>query len=166
MKIEKFMYLAGIIAAHEGGEVVGRTRLQKTVKLLQRVGLPTDYDYVLFFYGPYSEGVKSDLGLLGVLELVEEEEHANPNGNTWYTIRARTEVDLAALRPYLPKLKKLEQSDAVPLELAATYDMFRELGSDHTEALARLRRKKAEKCTKSNVAQALSLLGSLGLPNN
>src|SRR4051794_2150515 len=98
MKIEKFLYLAGVIAAHEKSHVVGRTRLQKTVKLLQRIDLPTDYDYVLFFYGPYSEGVKSDLGLLEVLGLVQEKESSSSSGNPCYTIRARPEAKLDALK--------------------------------------------------------------------
>ena len=42
MKTGNFWWLAGVIAAHDGRRVVGRTRLQKTVKLLQRLGLPTD----------------------------------------------------------------------------------------------------------------------------
>jgi uncharacterized protein YwgA len=166
MKTEKFRYLAGVIAAHEGRKVVGRTRLQKTIKLLQRLGLPTDYDYVLFFYGPYSEGVKSDLGLLEVLNLVQEEEHHSSHGTPYYTISAKPEAKLPELEPFLPQIKLMEQSDAVALELAATYDTFRELGSNHEEALVRLQRKKQEKCTPQNVREALALIGQLGLQNN
>lgn len=61
---EKFLWLAAVIAAHPEHKVVGRTRLQKTVKLLQRLGAPMDYDYMIHFYGPYSEGVQADIGLL------------------------------------------------------------------------------------------------------
>jgi uncharacterized protein YwgA len=166
MNTEKFRYLAGVIAAHDGRKVVGRTRLQKTIKLLQRVGLPTDYDYVLFFYGPYSEGLKSDLGLLEVLELVEETEHPSTHGSPYFTISAKAEAELPELKPFLPQIKLMEEADAVALELAATYDTFRELGSDHDEAMVRLHRKKQEKCTQQCVREALSLLGTLGLPNN
>lgn len=52
---ERFRWLAGAIAAHKDRKVVGRTRLQKEIKLLQRLGFPTEYSYTLFFYGPYSE---------------------------------------------------------------------------------------------------------------
>ena len=34
MNIESYRWLAGLIAAHEGRKIVGRTRLQKTVKLI------------------------------------------------------------------------------------------------------------------------------------
>lgn len=163
MNTEKFRYLAGVIAAHEGRKVVGRTRLQKTIKLLQRVGLPTDYDYVLFFYGPYSEGLKSDLGLLEVLDLVQEDEHESNSGAPYFTIRAKPEADLPQLEPFLPQIRLMETTETVALELAATYDSFRELGSDHQEAMQRLQRKKREKCTPENLAKALSLLEALGL---
>jgi len=166
MKTEKFRYLAGVIAAHRGRKVVGRTRLQKTVKLLQRIGLPTDYHYVSFFYGPYSEGLKSDLGLLEVLDLVEEEEHQSGNGMSYFTISAKPEADLPQLESFLPQIGLMEATEAVPLELAATYDSFREQGSAHQEALNRLIRKKPEKCEPKNLEQAMSLLGALGLPNS
>ncbi|KKL80241.1 hypothetical protein LCGC14_2006760, partial [marine sediment metagenome] len=45
MSIENYRWLAGLIAAHPERKVVGRTRLQKEVKLLQRCGFPTDYSY-------------------------------------------------------------------------------------------------------------------------
>lgn len=166
MKTEKFLYLAGVIAAHEERKVVGRTRLQKTIKLLQRIGLPTDYDYVLFFYGPYSEGLRSDLRLLQVLELVQEEEHLSTHGSSYYTMSARPETVLPELNSFLPQIKLMEATDAVALELAATYDTFRELGSNHVEGMARMHRKKPEKCTPQNVQAALALVGKLGLPNN
>ena len=145
---------------------MGRTRLQKTIKLLQRVGLPTDYDYVLFFYGPYSEGLKSDLGLLEVLGFVQEEEHQSTHGMPYFTIIAKPEAELPDLAPFLPKIRLMENTETVALELAATYDSFRELGSDHEAAMVRLRRKKQEKCTPENIQGALTLLGTLGLPNN
>ncbi len=167
MKTEKFRFLAGVVAAHPDQKVVGRTRLQKTIKLLQRVGLPTDYDFVLFFYGPYSEGIKADLGLLEVLGLVEEKEHPSTHGsNPYYTIQAKPEAVLPEMARFQPQIDLMASTGAVALELAATYDAFRETGSDHTDAMVRLRRKKQEKCTDSNVTDALALLGKLGLANN
>jgi hypothetical protein len=47
--------------------------------------------------------------------------------------------------------------------LAATYDAFREAGSDHEEAIKRLRRKKGSKCDNGNQEKALELLVALGL---
>jgi uncharacterized protein YwgA len=166
MKTEKFRFLAGVVAAHPEGKVVGRTRLQKTIKLLQRVGLPTDYDFVLFFYGPYSEGIMADLGLLEVLGLVVEEEHPSTHGGTpYYTIQAKPEAVLSEVGRFHDQINMMAATNAVALELAATYDAFRETGSDHNDAMTRLRRKKGEKCTPPHVDEALSLLGNLGLAN-
>jgi hypothetical protein len=50
------------------------------------------------------------------------------------------------------------------LELAATYDSFREAGLEHEEALESLRRKKGNKCEGGREEQALALLSKLGLP--
>ena len=57
-------WLAALIAAHPDQKIHGRTRLQKEVMLLQRLGFPTDYLYSIHFYGPYSESVHADLGVL------------------------------------------------------------------------------------------------------
>ena len=76
MLIEQFRWLAGVIAAHDDRRIVGRTRLQKTIYLLQRKGLPTDFDYSLHFYGPYSEGLNTGLRVVKQLDLVREEARA------------------------------------------------------------------------------------------
>src|SRR3954470_18032570 len=77
-----FWWLAAVIAAHRERRVVGRTRLQKTVKLLQRLGMPTDYLFTMFFYGPYSEGLFRDIGRCAALGLLDEVEHAGQEGAT------------------------------------------------------------------------------------
>ena len=165
MKVEKFRYLAGVVAAHAERRLTGRTRLQKTLKLLQRVGFPTDYNFVLFFYGPYSEGIKSDLGLLEVLGLVDEKQESSRDGTPYYVISANEQADLGdEIKGFLPQIKLMEDAELVPLELAATYDSFRETGSDHEDALARLRRKKGPKCTEDNLKKSFQLLKELNLP--
>jgi uncharacterized protein YwgA len=159
-----FWWLAAVIAAHEERRVVGRTRLQKTVKLLQRLGLPTDYLYTIFFYGPYSEGVFRDIGLLVELGLLSEEERSSQEGGTpYFVLEAKPEALMPELERWAPAIRQMQDSDLVVLELSATYDAFREMGSDHAEALARLRHKKAAKWTEEREARALELLGQLGL---
>jgi uncharacterized protein YwgA len=164
--IEKFRWLAGVIAAHDGRRVVGRTRLQKTVKLLQRKGFPTDFRYTIFFYGPYSEGLHADIGLLDRLGLVKEEENTAQDGTTYYILSATAEADLAELEPFRSDIAKMEAAKSVVLELAATYDAFREMGSNDTDAIERLRRKKGIKCDNGNEESALALLRDLKLLAN
>jgi hypothetical protein len=164
---EKFFWLAAVIAAHPQHKVVGRTRLQKSVKLLQRLGAPLDYDYMIHFYGPYSEGVQSDIGLLENLGLVREQEQRAQDGSAYFVLQATDKAQPLAerddVRAYEPAITAMSNADAVVLELAATYDAFREVGEDHEAALGRLKAKKASKCTDENVERALSLLKSLRL---
>jgi uncharacterized protein YwgA len=163
--IEKFRWLAGVVAAHKGRCVVGRTRLQKTVKLLQRKRFPTDFRYTIFFYGPYSEGLHADIGLLDRLGLVHEEEKTSHEGNIYYVLTASPDAELPEIDRFRPMIKRMSEADAVVLELAATYDAFRELGADHTQAIERLRRKKGTKCAGGNEEAALALLRDLVLPS-
>jgi len=163
MHIENHRWLAGLIAAHTHRTIVGRTRLQKTVRLLQRIGFPTQYRFTIFFYGPYSEELHTELRLLESLELVSETEHRTADGATCYTITATPQAELPEISRFQPLVDRLGQTDLTILELAATYDAFRELGCNHDESLLRLRRKKGTKCDGGRDARALDLLGELGL---
>ena len=165
--VEKYRWLAAVIAAHPDHRVVGRTRLQKTVKLLQRLKAPMDYDYMIHFYGPYSEGVQSDIGLLESFGLVEEKQCTGLDGSPYFVLQATEQAKKLADRPEVKKfhsaIQIMSESDAVVLELAATYDAFRETGDDHKTALERLKRKKGTKCEEGRTDKALALLKQLGL---
>lgn len=163
MRIEKYRWLAGLIAAHNNRTVIGRTRLQKEVILLQSLDFPTDYLYKTHFYGPYSEGVRSDLGLIDAMGLVSETENETRDGKTYFTIEATEDAVLPEIQEYLTKINIMEKADSIVLELAATYHAFRSIGSDHKEALIRLRRKKGAKCNGGNEEKALNLLNELKL---
>lgn len=165
MSIETFRWLAGVIAAHPDSKVVGRTRLQKTIRLLQRIGLPTEYPYKLFFDGPYSDGLRSGVAVLESLQLAEEEECLGHDGTPFFVVKAKPDARLPQIAKYQPVIDRLANEQPVILELAAAYDVFRELGSDHKLALERLRRKKGEKCAAGRESQALELLGAIGLQN-
>jgi hypothetical protein len=59
----------------------------------------------------------------------------------------------------------MSKADATVLELATTYDTFRETGDNHEEALERVRRKNGSKCEGRRLEEALNLLGKIELPN-
>ena len=162
---EDFRLLAGVIAAHAGREVVGRTRLQKEVMLLQRLGLPTSYSYSIHFYGPYSDGLNAELRLLRDLGLLEERaEVSAATGNEYYILSAPADAERPEVAPFLRWIRRFEQEkDPVVLELAATYDAFR-ADADHATAVRRLRDKKGRKCGGGREGKALDLLRELGLP--
>ena len=161
--MENYRWLAGLIAAHPDRKVFGRTRIQKEVKLLQGLGFGTDYSYTIHFYGPYSEGLYSDIGLLAAAGLIKETSATTAEGNPYYILEASREAELPPIERFRDKIDKLAKAQPVDLELAATYDAFRDAGADHKEALFRLRRKKGSKCDDGNLEEALRLLEDLGL---
>ncbi len=165
MNHERFRLLAAVIAAHPEGHIVGRTRLQKTIKLLQRLGLQTDYDYMLHFYGPYSEGLQAEIGLLENLGLVEEKQSVSRGDRPYYTIKSKPGAALQEVEEQFgDAIKLIADADPIVLEIAATYDAFRETGMTHEKALEAVRLKKKAKCKHNNDRHALALLKKLGLP--
>jgi uncharacterized protein YwgA len=163
MSIENFRWLAALVAAHPEGKIFGRTRLQKEVKLLQRLAFPTDYSYTIHFYGPYSESLQGEIGLLEAFGLVDETYDVTKDGNPYYILRAQQSDGLPSVKQFATEIALLNDATTVVLELAATYDAFREEGAGHQEAIKRVRRKKGKKCDGGNLESALELLDSLGL---
>jgi len=161
--IERFRWLAAAIAAHRDRKVVGRIRLQKEIKLLQRLGFQTEYSYTLFFYGPYSEALHAEVRFLQAFGLVSEEEKSSKQGDTYFVLTASPDAIMAETADFQRHIDLMQNADAVVVELAATYDMFRTMKSNHEEAMMRLRRKKGSKCDNDNDKQALELLRELGL---
>lgn len=166
MSIENYRWLASLVAAHPDGKIVGRTRLQKEIKILQRLGFPTNYSYTLHFYGPYSESLQGDIGLMEAFGLVEETCDVTSEGKPYYTLCVKAAENLPKVDQFEENIDLLNGAQTVELELAATYDAFREAGADHDEAIKRLRRKKGSKCDNGNQEKALELLESLGLDTN
>ena len=160
--MENYRWLAGLIAAHSDRIVFGRTRLQKEVKLLQCLGFPTDYSYTIHFFGPYSEGLHSDIGLLEAIGLVEESKSTN-DGKPYYILEASPDAVVPQIEQYRGEIDTLAEAPTVVLELAATYNAFRDVGAEHDDALVRLRRKKGSKCDGGNLEAAMTLLDDLGL---
>lgn len=158
---EEYQWLAAVISAHPDQRIVGRVRLQKVVKLLQSCGLPTRYEYHIHFNGPYSEAVMEDIALLKrfgtLLETVDG------NRSTYAIIpgafQPRHEMDF--LKTQIDLISQEERT--FTLELAATYAMFKEMGYDTADALARTRRKKQRAWTVETENGAFALLESLEL---
>jgi len=96
--------------------------------------------------------------------LVQETEESSCDGNPCFVLVATPEAELENVADFRGAIALLHNAPPVVLELAATYDAFREQDADHEEALQRLRRKKGRKCNEGNEEQALALLGALGLP--
>lgn len=158
MRPEPFRLLAGVIAAHPNHRLIGRVRLQKTVKLLQSYGLQIGYRFKNYHYGPYSEGLQADTGLLQVLGWVEEKEKRGREGRQYYTFEAKEDSMLEELEPYNNLIELFANSDPVVLELAATYKSFLEAGLPEDEALERVRLMKPIKSQGGRDKQAIELI--------
>lgn len=164
MKPERFRWIAAVVYAHPNHKVVGRTRLQKTMRLLQQLGLPVDYDFRMHYYGPYSDGIQSDINLLQRMRLVHEEVQVSQDTSRPYSIfTAGEDAKMDALEGFRDAIQRMDSEEAVVLELAATYDAFYEKVNNEERALSLLRRMKKDKCTEERMTRAFQLLSDLKL---
>lgn len=157
---ESFWWLAGVIATHPQRQVVGRTRLQKTIALLQRLGLPTEYRYRLGQNGPYSEDLQSDVRLLEAMGMIAEEA-ANAESPVPYTLLMEPKGVLPDMGSLARPIRIISQAETATLVLAAAYDAFQQDEYGGNQALLRLRRH--PDWTLERQEQALRLLSDLGL---
>lgn len=111
---------AARIVREAGGELVGRTRLQKVVYLAQLAGFGDEFDFEYRHYGPFSEDLATAMEIAAGLGVVQEEEKRADWGG-WYSIYKATEQTPAPARPdrsaFIAAAARL---GAIELELAAT----------------------------------------------
>ena len=111
--------VAASIVQDAGGEVVGRTRMQKITYLAQLAGYPAGFDFEYRHYGPFSEDLAAGLQIASALGPLKEEERQAGWGGA-YSI-------YSLLRPASPTdpgrgafLQQAKSIGATELELAAT----------------------------------------------
>ena len=76
---------AAEIVRDAGGQLVGRTRLQKIAYLAQLAGFARDFPFEYRHYGPYSEELAEATEIASGLHLIEEQERKTDWGG-WYSI--------------------------------------------------------------------------------
>ncbi len=109
-----------------GGELVGRTRLQKVAYLSQLAGFENDFVFEYRHYGPFSADLADAMEIATGLRLAEEEEHATKWGG-WYSIFKTNDsnpIDIPVDDLRVTFLKETTEIDAIELELAATAAFF------------------------------------------
>lgn len=157
--------LAVGIVALSGGELVGRTRLQKTAYLLDHSGMKSKLTYDYHYYGPFSFDLAEGWALAAKKNLLQLEtkpgRHEVPF--TIFRTTAEAPAKLGALssdkaRDIIGKLQK--RSDIV-LELAATIRFFSER-RDVEDPIAEVKRRKPLKATAERIQEAKALLRDLG----
>jgi uncharacterized protein YwgA len=163
--MKDFIGLVDEIVAANGGEIVGKTRLQKTVYLLDTVGLNSNYSYDYLHYGPFSMQLARDAEDAVIFGKLKYEErpghHLVPYSvfKTDKTPEARIgKLTLERAREYLQLLNKYS---SIELEVAATITYFQGLKYSKEQSVDETKMRKPLKATQKCIDRALELLDNL-----
>ena len=110
---------AARIVRDAGGELVGRTRLQKIAFLMKLAGFEDEFSFEYRHYGPYSEELAQAMEIAVALGPVQEEERQADWGG-WYSIYKVNDDGSASDPDRAAFVRQAKSIDAVELELAAT----------------------------------------------
>jgi hypothetical protein len=111
--------IAAQIVSDAGGELVGRTRLQKVTYLAQLAGFPFGFAFEYHHYGPFSDDLARGMDIATLIGTVAEEERLADWGGRYSVYRVDPSVRLAD-GDRAAFLRKAKAIDAIDLELAAT----------------------------------------------
>ena len=138
-----------------GGQVVGRTKLQKLTYFLVASGLEQDIPFLYKHYGPYSELVAVAAREAHLLGLLLEREDLAAWGGTYsiFTADGQPGSDVPAARLQLARIAA--GADAVELELAATALFLAREGI--ADVWQETERRKPEKATNGRLDKARAL---------
>lgn len=111
---------AGIVL-DAGGEVVGRTRLQKMAYLLEIAGLGSDFVFEYRHYGPYSEELAVGVANANLQNLISQEDRLANWGGSYSIFKVVDAKAKANVEPSRRQMLELTvKANPVALELAAT----------------------------------------------
>lgn len=138
-----------------GGELVGRTRLQKLAYFLEVAGLGDGFAFEYRRFGPYSEELSMAARDAALLNLMNEDEMPTSWGGlvSIFSTTRVAEADVPAARKELARLAA--RADSTELELAATA-LFLRLKGEASPWLETARRK-PEKAEDGRLERAKSL---------
>lgn len=159
--------VVALIAAN-GGEIVGKTRLQKTVYLLDACGLNSEFEFEYHNFGPFSSDLALETDAAISLGLIKSEKrpgfHEVPY-TVFTSVPGVTVKDIDAFKISDPqeKLELLEQYSAIVLELASSLQYLKEKIGDRGEIEHWVTRLKPLKATPERLAKSWALLEGLGI---
>ena len=147
---------AGIVR-DAGGELVGRTRLQKVVYLSQLAGYAEDFPFEYKHFGPFSQELADAMEIAVGLKIVEEQERPTDWGG-WYSIfkfQQKADAENADIGDRTNFVKVAAEISAIELELAATAAyLFKEQGNGERDPWEETRRLKPEKAGNGRLDRA------------
>ena len=145
-----------------GGQLVGKTRLQKSAYFLESLGVGFGLDFAYYHYGPYSEELEYLANDARALNVIGVDWQRSAEGAE-YAIFA----DHSGGGPHEPEdakraavLKLLGRYTSTELELAATADFLEKAGYED-DAWKETARRKASKISQDRVARAQELLDGI-----
>lgn len=143
------------IVQDAGGQVVGRTRLQKVAYLLEAAGLGDGFLFEYRHYGPYSEDLSAAARDADLLGLLQETEHPATWGGVYsiYVAGPATAPSTTAARRQLAS--EAAQADSIDLELAATAVFLAKDG--YSDPWSETARRKPEKAGEGRLNRARAL---------
>ena len=148
--------LVRIVAAADG-ELVGRTRLQKTAFLLELAGLGTGFEFKYKHYGPFSEELASAVDLAPLLFDFREDQRRSGWGGTYSVFNSNAAYEGAEEDAYKQLVSLAKRANPIALELAATAAYLACVGDD--DPWGETERRKPEKATGDKLEQAKALYG-------
>lgn len=149
--------LARTIVEAAGGEIVGRTRLQKIAYVLSRAGFVKGLTFSYHHFGPYSEDLTRAIDDAVLLKQVSRVDHTAGWGGNYSIFRTTDDTADAKLNKKAKDLASfLADKNAVILELAATAIFLADEGV--SDAWSELRRRKPSKSSDENMKKATELV--------
>jgi uncharacterized protein len=152
-----------------GGQLIGRVRLQKTVYLLNQLGLESGFKYEYHHHRPCSRDLDNATGDAIALDIIKEDIAHRESDGARYSVfqlngRAQDEALGKIGRNRARELvQKFAQTNVTILELAATIDWLwrHEKRADWRQEVAR---RKPVKVDGGRLERAISVLCAIGLP--
>lgn len=139
------------IVSDAGGEVVGRTRIQKMAYLLELGGVGSGFKFSYKHYGPFSQRLADSLQIAVLFDSVKEEKRSTDWGANYSIYQANANGDVEGAREAIIRLAK--SANPVELELAATAAFLATEG--YEDAWDETARRKPEKSDKLAGARLL-----------
>lgn len=162
-------YVVAAVVAAAGGRLIGRVRLQKTVYLLDQLGLSSDFSYGYHHYGPYASDLDNATADAKAFGLIDERFDHRVSDGAMYSIfeskggAVKPEAFGGLGRERAEELVSLfARTNVTVLELAATIDWLwrKEACSDWRQEITR---RKGVKVQGGRLEKAVELLTAIGL---
>lgn len=160
--------VAAAVIAAAGGALTGRVRLQKTVYLLDRLGLNSGFSFDYHHYGPFSRDLDNAMADAKAFGLVDEDfDRRQSDGASYSIFRLKREAkadaygDLGADEA-CRLVRLFAGTNVTVLELAATVDWLARV-EGYADWRAEITKRKGVKVQNGRLEKALDLLRALNL---